>query len=384
MKNRIWFTSSWGDNVQCAQGDYAGPQIDALMQKVKAAGGDALLWRADGGGRAQYHSRHLAVGPGEKETPRRAEAITKGLAACDPLHEAVAAAHRHGLKLHAWTCLFDSRIVRPKSGRLLFDPYLQAHPEWWLLSKDGKQRLEGVPCYAYPEVVEHRLQHYRELLADYRVDGLHLSTRSHARSNPGIVDVQDWYGYNQPWIEEFRQRYGGVDPLMERLPTHYADRWIELRGECITHLIRKVRQLTRSHQAHLSIDLDWKQDRIIGAKEKGPEPILAERDWPTWVGQDLIDYLVIVLNRRNVHDLRFLKHYRPHFPDTAARLVIWFNLKVRQYGPDGHTVTRMVTPEEIARMKAAIGSSSEIACFHETANIEFHAKEGEYWEAIGC
>ena len=382
MKNRTWFTSSWADNVQCAEGEYAAPQIETLMEKVKAAGGDTVLWRADGGGRAQYPSRYLAAGPGEGEMVGRAEAMGKGLAGCDPLREAVAAAHRHGLKLYAWTCLFDSKIVRLKSGRLLCDPYLEAHPEWWLLSKDGRARLEGVPCYVYPEVVEHRLRHYHELLGDYEVDGIHLSTRSHARSNPGVVEVEDWYGYNETWIEGFKKRYGGVDPRMERLPTYYMDRWIEFRGECVTDLIRKVRELARSHQADLSIDLDWKQDRIIGTKEKGPERILAERDWPTWLGEDLIDYLVIVLSRRNFCNVRFLRHYRPHFRDAAAGLVVWFNLIVRECGPDAHTVSRMVTPDEIARMRAAVAETGEIACFHETANIEFGAEEGVYWEAI--
>ena len=383
MGNRVWITSSWGDNVQEAEGDYRGDRIDALMAKIRAAGADTVLWRVDGAGQAFYHSDVMPRADGTGDSPDRRGPIRDGMAACDPLRQATDSAHRYGLKLMAWTCLFDSKIVRPKRDVNKGDPFLGEHPEWWLQSRDGKSRLEGVPCYAYDGVVKYRLRQYEELLGEYGVDGLHLSTRSHAIANPGVVDVSDGYGYNEPWVQEFKARYQGLDPR-EGLPTRYhEEKWIELRGECITDFLSQARGLADAHNAALSIDLCWKEDQLVGSVEKGRPRILCRRNWPLWVSRGLIDYLVIVMDRRAISDVGFLSYYRPHFADANAGLAVWFNLVVREYDEAMRTVTRLATPEEIGQMRQAIRDGPEIACFHESADIEFKAPdETAYWGAV--
>ena len=378
----MWFTSSWGDNVQACGGDYPPARVDALMASLRNAGVGTVLWRVDGGGRALYHSNVLTPwGPGVQEEPARRD-LGVHMERYDPLEVAVAAAHRHGIELFAWTCLFDSKIVRPKRGRHIADPFLAAHPEWWLLSRDGRSRLEGVPCYAYPEVVAYRLGQYRELLGRYGVDGLHLSTRSHAQSNPGVQPGRDAYGYNAPWIDAFRQRYQGLDPR-QGLPTRYhADRWTALRGECLTDLLRRARDLTDERRARLSIDIAWQGDQLLGAKEKGEAPVLARRDWPGWVREGQVDFLVVTRDRRDICDVPFLGAFRPHFQAAPARLVVWHNLVVREYDDGLRTVSRLATIEEMRAMRRATVDGPEIDCFHESADIEFHDAAADAWAAV--
>jgi len=382
MPGGFWITSSWADNVQRAVGEYTEDHIDALMAAISRAGGDVVLWRVDGAGRGYYHSEVLCPADGSGESVERAEPIRQGMKDYDPLAVAVECAHRNRLKLFAWTCLFDSKTVRPRKGRDLADPFLEKHPEWYLLSRDGKTRMDGVLCYAYPEVVEYRLRQYRELLARYHVDGLHLSTRSHAQSNPNVIDRRDWYGYNEPWIDEFKQRYDGLDPR-DGLPTQYhVEKWTELRGECLTGLLQKTRGLAEEGRAELSIDVYWKEDHLLGTKESGEPRVLARRDWPLWIREGVVDYLVLTRGRRAISDISFLDAYRPHFAGANAKLVVWHNLLVREYDDGLRTVTRPVTPDEIRLMKKAIRSGAVIDCFHESADIEFCSAPERYWRAL--
>jgi len=158
----------------------------------------------------------------------------------DPLASCAKYAHKHGMEVYAWVTVFDSLYYAPETE------FFQQHPEYTWVSKDGTKHVPGVPCYAYPEVREYRLDQIRELLK-YDIDGIKLSPRSHSpwpgRGTTGGNEGSRGYGFNEPVVKEYLRRFGR-DPKQAAPDSLDELRFVQLKADFFTQFLREAKALT--------------------------------------------------------------------------------------------------------------------------------------------
>ncbi|MDA1349458.1 MAG: hypothetical protein O3A47_11450 [Chloroflexi bacterium] len=148
-------------------------------------------------------------------------------------------------------------------------------------SRGKNETLASAPCEAYPEVIK-LWSGWIDKTLQTGVDGLSVRLNSHG----GCNDEPNEYGFNEPLLEEYRQRYG-VDALEDDA---VLDRLPRLRGEHVTAFLRdtaaKVRRAGKKMQIHMHHD----------AFRPNPSP--RERywsltninyDWKAWLAEGLAD-----------------------------------------------------------------------------------------------
>lgn len=129
----------------------AGKALDGMMELCAARGINTVYWHVRAHSDAYYRSDLFPV----------AAAVAPLLEQdFDPLEQAVEAAHRHGLQLHAW--INPYRVGRdPAAAQLEEDAVFCKGDVWYYNPGDERVRrliLDGV----------------REILAGYEVDGIHF------------------------------------------------------------------------------------------------------------------------------------------------------------------------------------------------------------------
>jgi len=157
--------------------------------------------------------------------------------AIDPLESCVRHAHKHGLKVYPEVTIFDSLYYAPPTE------FFQRHPEFTWVSRDGRKHIPGVPCYAYPEVRQYRVEQMKELCA-YGIDGIKLCPRSHSpwpgRNAGGGNEGSRGYGFNEPVVREYLRRYGR-DPRDAKPDSLDELRFVQLKGDFLTQFLREVK-----------------------------------------------------------------------------------------------------------------------------------------------
>jgi hypothetical protein len=139
--------------------------------------------------------------------------------------------HRRGMKVVIWLDIFDDGVPGYRSK------FLDEHPWCHWTARDGKTHFPGLINYAWPEARAFRVAQARELL-DLGADGLHCSTSAHSRHLPN-VHQNDFYGFEQPIVDEYRRRYG-VDL---RTAEHFdVAAWDTIKGEAMNQLYRELAQ----------------------------------------------------------------------------------------------------------------------------------------------
>jgi len=315
----LYTTKRWG----AGEGEKPIPlepsHIDGWMADCAGSGITTILWRANCAGTLTYPSRLTALA-GECPLPRRyrvgAEEIEQGFLPADwaflgeqcrrfnTLEAGVSSAHRHGLKFFLDFSTFDLVGVWctprqwPEGCGRTFDPDL------WLWSKDQKERLAGVPCYADPRVRERRVGEIAEALA-YGIDGVFLGFFSHCDAQSG--ERSNWYGYNPAVVDEYRRRHG-LNPLRQEADVH---RLYALHGEHFTQFVREASRVVRGRAKKLFCTA--RTDGVHGWNGKGTSlgqaGAMGDRDlrdghsalpfaagfyleWERWSDEDLVDGLI--------------------------------------------------------------------------------------------
>lgn len=194
----------------------------------------------------------------------------KGL---DPLAVIRDYARGRGWEFHVYVRLRALSGVYPHDG--IFDSrFFMEHPEYHLLDKEGRH-VCGM-SYAYPEVREHALALYKEILS-YGVDSLCLCF---VRGCPLVL-------YEPIMVKGFQERYG-IDP---RKLEDTDERWLSYCAEVNTDFMRQVKALAGSKQ------------RISGLIH-GTRAL--NRRWgmdiPLWIQEGLIDDCYIIGHIYDEHD----------------------------------------------------------------------------------
>ncbi|MEA3402135.1 MAG: hypothetical protein U9R79_12940 [Armatimonadota bacterium] len=248
--------------------DNAG-EMDRLMAVAAHYGVDRILFRVSICGVVAYHSDvmytadrtafeayedRVILDTGVGNIPSHIPRMALVMEDIDPLAECVEACHRHGMQCWAWVTVFDSGPYAPP------EEFFQSHPEYTWVSRDGEDHIEGVPCYAYPEVRQYRLNQMRELVGGYDIDGVYLSMRSHSQwphrgehSDPTEDSGARGYGYNAPVVAEYRRRYG-VDPRQVPYDSVEALRFVQLKGEFFRTWLAEVHEVTTAADVGLAMN----------------------------------------------------------------------------------------------------------------------------------
>lgn len=145
------------------------------------------------------------------------------------------------------------------------------------LARGKNQYLAAAPCEAYPEIRDLWLGWVRAMLAA-GVDGVDLRISAHGC----LSDEPDAYGYNEPVLAAYRQRYG-QDPIEPaKLRT--------VRGDLYTDFLREASALVRSEGKRFSVHLHaeaFRPDPVFGQKNGIPANI--DFQWRRWIDEGLLD-----------------------------------------------------------------------------------------------
>lgn len=160
-------------------------RVRLILDNVKKANMNAVLWQARQSGTAYYNSAFEPYGyyagyhyPGY-----------------DPLAYAIEEAHKRGLELHAWFNVFATSAMVPGAPAM-------EHPEW--VCRDGYgDPMPASRCLSpgLEEVRQYTLNVAMEIVQNYDIDGLHLDYirwNEYDRSDFTVLD------YNQELLPEFQ------------------------------------------------------------------------------------------------------------------------------------------------------------------------------------
>ena len=248
----LYTTNVWGTQSGEERTPLGPAHIDTWMKQCAAAGVATVLWRSNTGW-TTYPSKYVPLAGTfslPASHPFGVETIKQGWPAEDwaflgeqckrfnTLAVAVEAAHRHGLKIYLDFATFDAIGVWCNSSHWRDGGDLAWDPDMWMWSKDQKQRLAGVPCYAEPAVRELKVKEIDEA-TDYDIDGVVVSLAGHMDGACG--DAPCSYGYNPTVVNQYKQLYG-VDPLTEDVDPH---KFYALHGEGFTEFVRQVSKVVR-------------------------------------------------------------------------------------------------------------------------------------------
>ncbi|TDD96416.1 hypothetical protein [Actinomadura rubrisoli] len=270
---------SWGDHLEFGLGDGALSSADAVDRAVgrwqDELGGGAVLWRERRS--ARWYARTFQA-PG---VSARRPSISKELD-FDEHAVIVESAHRRGMKAFVYVTVFDEGWPLDLGWGGGYETwqshYVIRNPGHQIVDREGSAYLHGVLCFGYPEVRRYKLGVIRRLLAEYDWDGVFICTRSQSRPAPHA----DWFGFNEPVVEEFRARHG-VDIRHQDFD---LETWRRLRGEGFTQFLREVQADLRPKGQALLVG-------IPRASYIGPPIGNMHLDWPLWVREEIVDGLII-------------------------------------------------------------------------------------------
>lgn len=219
-----------GASYQRGEGLYDEDRIRTLLEKCKANGFSAVMWRTSVCGKVAYRSKVMTVFDAEYRFSLNS--LAQVLEKIDPLEIAVKEAHKVGLKIYAWVTLFDSYAPG------LEDAFFAKKPHLLMMNRDGNSVLRGVGCLACSETVDYRLKEAKEV-AGYGVDGIffNLGTHTIATRFAGDPAGEDVFGFNPEVVKEFKEKYGR-DIIKEE---YDKESFYRLHGEYLTRFLKLVK-----------------------------------------------------------------------------------------------------------------------------------------------
>ncbi len=289
----------WPVDVYCSTGDHlwvaerepvdSPAAIEAMMEWMAGTYGTRrVYWRAGG---TEIWDRHYKVGRDRPLQYDWAIDWKRSLFREERINEAaVAAAHERDMEIFLYTGLFEHG-VQPDVG--IIAPYLVEdtlrirHPEWCMLDRWGERRCPGPLSLAYPEVRRRLIARMVEAVRDSGYDGVTFYSYV---ENVGLRYL-DEFGFNEPVIARFRERYPDVDPSTGQFTEEQRAHWRRCRGEFVTQYLRELHEALAAEGASLMMILDAKEPDVPqpwwSKPTAGTGPI--HLDWEAWVREGIVD-----------------------------------------------------------------------------------------------
>jgi hypothetical protein len=182
------------------------------------------------------------------------ERYRKVLEAYNPPEVFIREGHKRGMKVIIWLDIFDDGVPGYRSK------FLDENPHCHWTARDGKTYFPGLMSYAWPEARAFRVAQARELL-ELGADGLHCSTSAHSRHLPNVHE-NDFYGFEQPIVDEYKRRHG-VD--IRTAETFDKEEWHTIKGEAMNQLYRELAQECHTRGKELWIGLQLGEYTTLNA-----------------------------------------------------------------------------------------------------------------------
>ena len=222
---------------------------------------------------------------------------------CNPLAEAIKAAHDCGVKLFPQNRLIGIQL--PPDHLDDGGPLIRNHPEWRCTYADGEP-IHHLSL-AFPDVRDFHVRLMREWVADYQADGVNVLF---SRSYPFAY-------YEQPVCDAFWEIH---HEDMRRVPPD-DERVQRARASFVTQFLRETRAMLDEVGAEQGryipncytvpvngfVSEETWQDDFHDMHKSASASALAEclfrgLDVPTWIQEGLVDYLVVHLHVLHKND----------------------------------------------------------------------------------
>jgi hypothetical protein len=279
---KIVQASSWGDSIMFGADD-SREKIRATLEAAKRRAVSQVQWRVS----SAYLREYYQFVPEDMQSQfvrdylRKVEDIYREF---DYLAYGIEQCHDLGMKCYGWITIFDEGAPGAQGVQYADtspfpwqSKFTKEHPYVCVVDRQGEPQW-GVMEYAYPEARAYKVRMIVDYMTRYDFDGVFISTRSH--SNPAMDG--DRFGFNEPIVREFQERYG-VNIL--EAPNFDKEAWRRLRGEQVTKLLRELRAaMPKGKRVSIGIPRGdyW-----------GPPYGNLFIDWRTWVAEGLIDELCV-------------------------------------------------------------------------------------------
>lgn len=271
----------------------ASPQaVDTIVDRAHQAGLNALFLQVRGRGDAFYTSQLVP----------RSDLLVGQPKSFDPLARAMERADRYGMKVHAWVnALLTADFGRP----LAADHVVVRHPEWLMVPRAvASQALDAAPAAlpglvhraargrgdvegyylspSAPGVAGHLEEVVRELVGEYRVDGLHFDFIRHPNAE---------YDYSRPALEAYaRERRAGGNLLGNTVRAPGA--WADYQRNVLTGLLSRLAEAARQERPGIIVSAAVYPDPDVATAEKF-------QTWPAWMRLGILDALCPMVYTEN-------------------------------------------------------------------------------------
>ena len=293
------------DEVCLRDHDMTGDDVKDLAARLKRQGVQALIVRCGFLGLLPYRTKlsypgefdeaHARAHPGQspfggdmasyiRQRKPYQDRYVRVLHNLNPPEVFIRAGHDHGMKVLCWIDLFDDGMPGYRSKFLDEQP----HCRW--VGKDGKTFFNGLMDYAWPEARAFRAEQARELL-DLGADGIHCSTSSHCRHMPNTHE-EDFYGYSQPVVEAFKNKYG-VDIRAAKDFDKAA--WHDLKGQAMVQLYRDLAGICHGRGKELWIGLQLGRYTQFAVDPHWSTNVVVRftNHWKTMVDESIADAFIV-------------------------------------------------------------------------------------------
>lgn len=228
--------------------DYKTPaDIESAIERAASLNVTDVYWQVRGQADAYYPS---SLEPwGEEICAKSADGTLKP-PSFDPLRLAVDAAHRRGIRLHAWMNVMPmwKGTQPPRSRQHLY----HRHPEWRLRGVNGQaQPLNEhyvTVNFTLPEVQDHIVAVARDLVTRYSLDGLHLD---YVRFVAESANQKDGFLEDPATLDRFA-REAGIQLTRDNLAQH-RPKMRQWRRDKITSVVRRIAKEARAARPGIEI-----------------------------------------------------------------------------------------------------------------------------------
>ncbi|MDP4116353.1 MAG: family 10 glycosylhydrolase [Bacteroidota bacterium] len=268
VKNQEW-RADWVITWEYINGsstvDANKARIRTILDNMKAANKNAVLWQVRQGGTAYYQSSYEPWGP-------YAGGTYPGF---DPLKYAIDEAHKRGMELHVWFNCFAVGTAQGSPG--------QVHPEWICRDQNGNPMTANIALSPGMDAVRnYTLKVAMEVVRNYDIDGFHFdyvrwNEYSSTKSSQKFAKEQENRAFDgdipDAQIKDIKENlasrylYDADHPYSAGIPTGYTT-WDQWWRASVTDIVKRM---------HDSIQTVKPWIRLSGA-------VLGRYNWGDWNG----------------------------------------------------------------------------------------------------
>lgn len=278
-----------------------------IMDDCEHAGFNTVMFQVRGNGTAFYES---AYEPWDN-------ALGGGHPGFDPLALACRAAHDRDMELHAWVNVMPAwRGKKPPHDP---EQLYNKKPEWFWYDQHGKRQALSTfyvslnPCL--PDVRDYLVNVFRDIVANYDVDGLHLDYIRFPNEPPATPRGSGLdYPYDQRTLALYRADTG-------KSPDDDKTAWNQWRTDQVTKLVQQIHDMMRETRpdAALSASVGTNRQRSLHHF----------RDGRLWLESGLLDAAFPMNYKDNLESFRTgLAMWMPLEANNTIVPGIWFSPRV--------------------------------------------------------